>query len=48
MEEQNTDWHVGLYTFVIMTHEDGTSVPKHVGFYICHKWCNTKRICWMI
>ena len=29
-EEQNLDWHVGLYAFGIMT-DDGTSVPKHVG-----------------
>jgi len=46
-EKRNLDWHVGLYTFVIMT-EDGTSVPKHVGFDICHKWCITACICWLL
>jgi len=39
MEEQNTDWHVDLYTVVIMSPHDGTSVPKRVGVYIRHKWC---------
>jgi len=24
------------------------SVPKHVGVDICHKWCITECICWMV
>ena len=33
---------VGLYNFVTMTPYAGTSVPKHVGVYIFHKWCITE------
>jgi hypothetical protein len=28
--------------------EDGTSVPKHAGVHICHKWCIKECIFWMI
>jgi len=28
--------------------EDGTTVPKHVAAAVCHKWCITEYICWMM
>ena len=45
-KDQKLRWHVGLHTLVIMTPEDGTSVPKHVVVKACLKWCVTGCICW--
>jgi hypothetical protein len=29
-------------------HQDGTTMPRHVGFDVCHKLCVTECICWEI